>query len=239
MNVLQIVRSACGRLGLPQPTILIGNDDPMVVQLVEFLYEVIEDLVDRGAWQICTIPTTFTTTAVENQGALTSLFPAAFRSLVNGTMYNQTTRLPVEGPISEVEWEAYLALPTGRIFPRFRIYGGNLYMQPAPAVGQTVGVEYRSEYLLTTLVGSTVTPTETIVTDNDIFRLSKAIAISGLLWKWNSRKGLSYAEDFTQYETYVANALGRDGAKPTLNLGGGTNNRTPGILVPSGNWVVS
>ena len=71
MNVLQIVRSACGRLGLPQPTLLVGNDDPMVVQLVEFLYEVIEDLVDRGAWQVSTIPTTFTTTAVENQGALT------------------------------------------------------------------------------------------------------------------------------------------------------------------------
>lgn len=239
MNVLQIVRSACGRLGLPQPTILIGNDDPMVVQFMEFLYEVIEDLVDRGAWQICTIPATFTTTAVEKQGALATLFPAAYRSLVNGTMYNQTTRLPVEGPISEVEWEAYKALPTGRIFPRYRIFGDSLYMQPAPAAGQTVGVEYRSEYLLTTLVGTVATPTAVIVTDSDNFTLSKAIAIRGLLWKWNSRKGLSYAEDFSQYEILVANALGRDGGKPTLNLGGCSNERTPGILVPSGNWVVS
>lgn len=239
MNVLQIIRSVCGRLGLPQPTLLVGNDDPMVVQLVEFMYEVIEDLVDRGAWQISTVSTTFTTTAVENQGALSTLFPLAYRSLVNGTMYNQTQRLPVEGPISEQEWEAYKALPTGRIFPRYRIMGNSLYMQPAPAAGQVVGVEYRSEYLLTTLVGATVTPTATIATDNDVFTLSKAIMIRGLLWKWNSRKGLSYAEDFNAYETLVANALGRDGGKPVLNLDGCSNNRTPGILVPSGNWVVS
>ena len=239
MNVLQIIRSACGRLGLPQPTLLVGNDDPMVVQLVEFMYEVIEDLVDRGAWELSTIPTTFTTTATQDQGALNTLFPLAYRSLVNGTMYNRTTRLPVEGPISETEWQAYEALPTGRIFPRFRLYGNHLYMQPAPAAGQTVGVEYRSEYLLTTLVGSTVTPTATIVTDNDLFTLSKAIMIRGILWKWNSRKGLSYAEDFNAYETLVLNALGRDGGKPVLNMGGDSNNRTPGILVPSGNWVVS
>jgi len=239
MNVLKIIRSVCGRLGLPQPTVIVGNDDPMVVQLTEFLYEVIEDLADRGAWQISTVPTTFTTTAVENQGALSTLFPLAYRSLVNGTMYNQTTRLPVEGPITEIEWEAYKALPTGRIFPRFRMYGGNLYMQPAPVAGQTVGVEYRSEYLLTTMVGSVVTPTETIVTDNDIFTLSKAIMIRGLLWKWNSRKGLSYAEDFNQYEILVLNALGRDGAKATFNMAGEVNTRQPGILVPSGNWIVS
>lgn len=239
MNVLNIIRSVCGRLGLPQPTVIVGNDDPMVVQLTEFLYEVIEDLVDRGAWQISTVPTTFTTTAVENQGALNTLFPLAYRSLVNGTMYNQTTRLPVEGPITEIEWEAYKALPTGRIFPRFRMYGGNLYMQPAPPAGQIVGVEYRSEYLLTTMVGSVVTPTEAIVTDNDLFTLSKAIMIRGLLWKWNSRKGLSYAEDFNQYEILVLNALGRDGAKSTFNMAGEVNTRQPGILVPSGNWVVS
>ncbi len=239
MNILAIIREFCGRKGLPRPTLIIGNDDPSIIQMLALCNDVIEDLADRGAWQIGTFSTTFTTTAVEDQGALSTLFPYGYKALVNNSMYNRTTRLPVEGPIDAVEWEAYKALPTGRIFPRYRIFQDHLWMQPAPAVGQTVGVEYESQYLITNTVGSTVTPVKYFSTDLDDFKLNEAILISGLSWKWASEKGLSYAESFNKYETLVVNALGRDGGAGTLNLMGCDNRRRPGILVPSGNWVVS
>lgn len=239
MNILAIIREFCGRKGLPRPTLIIGNEDPSIIQMLGLCNAVIEDLADRGAWQVGTFSTTFTTVATEAQGTMRTLFPYGYKALVNNSMYNQTTRLPVEGPISAVEWEAYKALPTGRIFPRYRIFQDQLWMQPAPVAGQTVGVEYESLYLITNTTSGVTVPVKYFTTDLDDFKLNEAILINGLSWMWASEKGLAYAETFSKYETLVVNALGRDGGAAALNLMGEDNRRRPGILVPSGNWVTS
>lgn len=239
MNILNIIKEFCARKGLPRPTFVIGNDDPSIVQMLALCNDVIEDLTDRGLWQTGTFSTTFTTVATESQGTLSTIFPYGYRSLIPNTMYNRTTRLPVEGPVDAVEWEAYKALPTGRIFPRYRILNDQLMLQPAPPENQIIGMEYASNYLITTTVNSVVSPVKYFTTDLDDFKLNEALLISGLSWKWASEKGLNYAEAFNKYEILTLNALGRDGGSSTINLVGTDNRRRPGILVPSGNWIVS
>jgi hypothetical protein len=239
MNILNIIREFCARKGLPRPTLIIGNDDPSIIQMLALCNQVIEDLTDRGLWQAATYSATFTTVAAEDQGTISTICPNGYRSLVNNSLYNRTTRLPVEGPVDAVEWEAYKALPTGRIFPRYRLFGDHLYMQPAPAAAQIVGFEYISKYLVTNTNNTVVTPVRYFTTDTDEFKLDESILITGLAWNWASEKGLAYAELFSKYETMVTNALGRDGGAATINMKGTDNRRRPGILVPSGNWIVS
>jgi hypothetical protein len=57
--------------------------------------------------------------------------------------------------------------------------------------------------------------------------LDEEIMAEGIIWRWQEFKGLAYAEQYAKYERLVNDAMGRDGGKPRLNLGGSAN-RVPG-----------
>ena len=60
--------------------------------------------------------------------------------------------------------------------------------------------------------------------------------VDGLVWRWKQTKGLSYSEDFADYEREVMDAIAQDGTKPVLNLDNYRDDLQPGIMVPLGNW---
>jgi hypothetical protein len=76
--------------------------------------------------------------------------------------------------------------------------------------------------------------------DDDEILLPHDIVSADLLWRWKKEKGLSYAEDFNSCEALIADALGRDGGSPVLDMGYhcGDGDILPGIWVPSGSWNV-
>ena len=49
MTVLEIVRSVCGIIGLPQPSSLTGTTDLQVIQLRELLNKEGEELAERSS----------------------------------------------------------------------------------------------------------------------------------------------------------------------------------------------
>jgi hypothetical protein len=178
----------------------------------------------------------FTTVATASQGTLSSIFTDGdLDYIINDTIWNQTTRRPVLGPLNEMEWQVLQASPVTGPYHQYRITGNTLYFDPVPSAGDTCAMSY---YSLNWVESASSTAMSSTTADTDTFYLPENILKQGLVWRWKQVKGFDYAEDFQKYERLVADATARDGTKRSINMGGGISGFQPGIFIPSGNWSV-
>lgn len=219
MNLLELVQDVADLLGIPRPASVYGSLDAGVRQLLQLANREGRELSSRYPWQVLTNEATFTTVATESQGTLASIIGATqtLRSVVNETLWNRTTGEPVCGPRDGRTWQAYKSQTFTSPLAEYRIRGGSLLMLPAPTAGQTVALEYVSNCWLTDSTGATYRTG--FAADTDVVLLDPEIMRIGLEWRWLQRKGFEYAESFASYERMVADAMARDGTKPTIIMG--------------------
>lgn len=235
MSLLTLVQSFCERTQLPVPASVMGNSDPQVLQVRALLEEEGDALSRRGDWEGLTLEASHTTLAAEDQGAVTSIATNGFRYIKNETMWDRTDKLPIPQMHSTL-WQRYKATVNASPRYRYRIRGGKLLFTPTPTAGNSVYFEYVSKNWI--LGADLVTYKSAFTLDTDTFLLPEELFKMGLRWRWKKEHGLEYAEDFRDYETQVADALGRDGGKPVLYLDGGFPQARPGIIVPEYSWPV-
>lgn len=236
MTLLALIQYVCRRTALPNPSSVYGNADEQIKQMMGLLEEEGNDLNKRGNWERTTFEASLTTLAVEDQGAITSIATNAFDYIINDTMWDRTSKLPVIGPESSQDWQALKAVVTTGPRYRMRIRGGHLLVNPAPPASDAWYFEYHSENWILQVDGTTYL--QYFGADTDVPLLPASLLIMGLRWRWKKEKGLSYAEDFATYEMQVKNALGRDGGKKVLYQDGcGSRGPEPGIWVPGGSWL--
>ncbi len=234
MTMLTVVQRFCTRTGLTSPATVYGTTDPQIRQVLALLEEEGTDLSKRGDWNELTFEATHTTTAVEDQGAITTIASNGFNYIKNGTIWDRDLRLPVY-VIDGANWQAAKAMDlTG---PRYqaRIRGGKLISNPVPTAGHTWAFEYISKNWILGADGTTYK--EYFTLDTDTILLPESIILMGLRWRWKKEKGLEYAEDFRTYEDQVMDALSRNGMKRTLNMGNTESVVSPGVVVPLGSWI--
>lgn len=234
MSCLSVVQQAFRRVGLTAPSAVVTSTDPQVLQMLALANEEGKELAKRGRWQNLTQEATFTTLAAESQGAITTIAGADFGYILNDTIWNRDLKRPVFGPLSASVWQQLKAQSNQGPFNQFRIRGNTLRFIPAPTAGQTCAFEWQSKNWCQNS-GATVTYSAWNA-DTDVGLIDEDLMTLGLIWRWKEAQGLDYAEDFAKYERQVADALGRDGGKPKLNLGGYSWDLYPAIIVPSGSW---
>jgi len=237
MNMLQIIQEVRGRLGQPIPGSIAGSTDPGVIQLQGLLNEFVEDLETRQYWQANQIETTWLTTAAENQGATSTLFPYGFCGIVPDTFYNRSTKLAVGGGLNSAAWALQKALVMSGPLPNFRIRNNNLLLDPAPAAGQTYALEYYSSFFVKNDTDPGIVYRQYWLKDSDYCTVSDSLAIAFVKWAWKSAKGLDYAEDFRKYERLLSTKAIREKTSLPLSMSGSCENSVgPGILVSPGSW---
>lgn len=235
MNVLEIVQSVCGSIGLQQPNSLIGSSDIQTIQLRELLNEEGTELASRSSsgWQALVREASFTTIASEDQGAIKTIIGTvnAYRLIINETIWNRTTKVPLYGPRTSRVWQGFKALTFAGPYGEYRIRGGHLLILPVPAAGNSCFFEYVTKNWLQSSDASE--QRSQISHDEDEPLLDDEILRAGVIWRWKQVKGLDYSADFQKYESRVVDALARDGTKARLNLGGDTlaDSRVP-IAIP-------
>lgn len=233
MSLLTIVQAFCERTQLPSPTTVMGNGDAQVIQVRALLEEEGEALARRGDWEGLTFEVAHTTLAAEDQGAIATICTNGYRSIKNETMWDRTDKLPVP-QLHSTLWQRYKATVSTSPRYRYRIRGGKLLMTPTPTAGHSLYFEYVTKHWILSADGLTYKSAFTI--DTDTLLLPEELFKMGLRWRWKKEHGLEYAEDFRDYETMVADALGRDGGKQVINLDGGYPQARPGIIVPEYSW---
>ena len=235
MSLLTIVQYACRRAAVPVPDVVYGTSDQQILQMLALLEEEGNDLAQRGVWQGLTFEASWTTTAAEDQGALTTLASNGFRYIKNDTIWSRTRRLPVAGPLSPQDWQTLKAWSVSGPYYQYRIRGGRLLVNPAAPASESWFFEYLSKNWILSASGSVYKQYFTL--DTDTVLIPEELLILGLRWRWKKEKGLDYAEDFRTYEMQVKNALGSDGGKSVLHMDMGGDGPKAGIVIPLGSWI--
>ena len=236
-DLLSIVQQFCGRINLSVPLSVTGATDPQIVQVMRLLEEEGVSLADRADWEGLTQEGTFTSVAADSQGEIATIADDGFRSIKNETFWDRSSSLPVLGPLSAKEWQTLKAVANTGPRYYYRIRGGLLLMTPQPEAGLSFYFEYVSQNWILDADGTTTKARFTA--DTDTILLPYDLVLQGLKWRWKAEKGFEYAEDFRTYEEMVNAAIGRDGSKPTLQMGGDREHPRPGIFVPIGSWNVT
>lgn len=233
LNCLQIIQTVCRRIGILAPNAAVGSTDPQIIQLLSLSEEEGQEQSDRYTWQALQTEATFTTVAAQVQGSLSTIAPNC-SYIVNNTIWNRTLRRPVYGPKSEQDWQQSVAMQINGPFNAYRILNDQINFYPNPTAGETCAFEYITRDWINT---STATTSSIWTNDLDTPKLSDQLIILGTIWRWKAVKGLDYAEDFSKYEHSIADAMGRDGSKPVLDLAGHSMYEIqPVVMVPRGNW---
>lgn len=241
MSILSLIKDLCDELGLPRPSAVVGATGDTERQLIALAKTEGRELSVRYAWECLTQEATFTTTATESQGAIDSIITnvsatQVMRYIINDTIWNRTQQRPVLGPRAPRDWQALKASNVTGPYSEYRIRGGLLYFMPVPAAGETCAFEYVSRCWVVNAAGTAYA--ETFALDTDEVLLDNDLFYAGLKWRWLQRKGFEYGEAFASYERMVADAMARDGTKPTLNLGESRGTAPGGVIVPEGNWTL-
>lgn len=229
MTALSIVQNAWSRLGLDNaPSAVFSSTDGQVIQFRTLMNE--EGLAltrdPDMSWTALMKEQTFVTVAQETQ---TSAIPTDFGWYLDDSMWNRTTMIKLAGPTQPEEWQAFKAIAVISLPAAvFRFRGGNILIYPTQTAGQNVYYEYSSTYWVS---GSKTAMTA----DTDTAVISEEIITLGLIWRFLKAKGVDYAEQFRTYQMAKQSAIGRDGGKRKVYLGGGVVNPW-NANVPQGNW---
>lgn len=235
MSLLTVVKSFCRRQQLPEPATVSGTTDQQIAQVMALLEEEGMDLGKRGLWERMTYEATFTTVAAESQGAISAIATNGFDFVINQTIFDRDSGLQAIGPVSPANWQAMKSLVSSGPQYQFRLRGGNLLINPAPAAGLNWYFEYHSKNWIIGADGVTYKSYFTLDTDEILF--PEELALMGLRWRWKKEKGLEYAEDMRTYELQVSDAIGRNGMKPILSADNTPRKKGPLIFIPQGNWL--
>jgi len=233
-TLLQIVTAFTERRALGVPTTVFGSADKQVRQIRSLLEEGCIALAGRGQWEGLTKEASWATTAVEDQGAVTTLAPDGYRYMLPETLWDRTEKIPLVGRLTPQDWQALKAVVVTGPRYNFRLRGGRFLVNPAPPAAHTWVFEYISENWAETAAAVGI---NYFTADTNVIRLPDFIVNSDLNWRWKKEKGLTYAQDFEDHEALVIEALARDGgSKPTLYMHDSGNELRPGIVVPVGSW---
>ena len=233
MNLVELCNRFALRTGLPQSNTAFGGSTTMA-QIAGLLDEVLDYLTSEYNFQNLREEAVFSGGVSELQGSLAALAPNGFSRLCRDTFFDRTERLAVQGPLTDVEWQALKATTLTGPATWFRIRGDSLYLTP-PQPGHQFAFEYMSNFAVLSSGGGGARKRYATL-DSDMFLLSDDLLLAGMRWRWKAEKGLDYAEELRQFEILARSQAMTSGSARAYSLDGCGVKAVPGIIVPSGNW---
>lgn len=230
---LQIIQDVCQRVNLPSPTSAAQSADPAIIQMVALANKEGEWLSNKD-WAVLTQETSFITQASQVQTTLDVTAPG-LKNIINDTIWNRDLRRPVYGPMTAQRYQQVQAAVFAGPWNQFIIQRNQILFFPVPAAGQTCWFQYVTRYWCQSVSGQ---GQDRFMADTDVLLLRDDLFKLGLEWRWKKAKGLEYAQEFADYEDFLADAYARDGTKDVVNMGSAKYDVWPGVLVPSGSWPI-
>jgi hypothetical protein len=253
LTLLSLTQEFCKRRGLPVPLTVSGAQDDTTLQIWGLLNEGAADIADRYEWQHLraryTLPTNpkYYTATKAILDLSEANFPG-FKTMLNNTFWDLSTRVQIFGPHDARSWELLLAMGVSQTLYNYTIKSNQICVYPEPPVvtpdpgglGYDVvavnwAFEYLTEYPVATAAG---VAQEFYVNDSDVSLFPNKLILQDLKWRYNALKGLPYAEDMRICEQFIVNLQGQDPAQDLVMDNEWYDQRLagPGLLVAAGSW---
>ncbi len=200
-------------LGLTVPTTFVGNTDLTVAQIMEFFTSAGQDLCMMTDWQMLHKEWT----QVLTPGVSTYALPTDWNSFVDDTMWDNTSRWPVIGPLTPQIWRLLKARLLGgnTVSLQYRIVGNIFTLYYPAAAADTLQADYYSRAWIL----SGATPRDNPATDSDTIYFDSRILVPLVKFKWRSAKGFDTSADQKDFQDGWDLVVGRDTPAPTLSVG--------------------
>ena len=212
-----IVSQIATEIGLGPNVDPFSSVDPNFIQLCALLAPAGQELVMLRQWTHLVVPYTFVTVA----GQANYTLPVDFRSMIDQTGWNRSTRLPLQ-VISAQQYEYVQALSIGvTLNILFRPLNQKLQMTPAPATGgQVIAFEYISTNWCAP-TGNTTPTTDAPATSSDVVFFDKLLIQRALKLAFLGDKGFDTTTAQQKYDTVLELMKGTDAISPKLRFDGG------------------
>lgn len=217
-TVLSLIQTAMGEIGMTRPSTIQSGADETGIQLLYLFNSLGEDLANfpffgelLQTWLI----TTTTATAYD--------LPVDFNVPMNGTVWDRTGRWPLLGPKTPAEWQ-YLQSGFGVAAPqyRYRFFGGQFNLFPAPVAGLTISQEYISKYWIYGLLTPTSLTADVAkvraTQDTDYCIINERMMIEGLKLAFLEAKNLDSTKQKLKWDRMMEQAWSNSIGAPSLSL---------------------
>jgi hypothetical protein len=233
-TVLSLVQDFCDKYSLPYPNALVGSTDKTIRQYRGIMMEVIRDLSEYR-WEEQKVRKTWTSIAGSDQGTLMSIFGPDYISLIAESVWNNTRKMKIYGPLSEQVWQALKVLPNAGPEYQCWISQGHLYVSPDLVAGNELAGIYTTSYVV---LGANNVAKARVTVDNDVLLFPDVVVLRAFEWKWQKVKGLpDWQDSYNDYMTLLARNVVKDSAG-RLSLDRPHRSPRPGIVIPAGSWNV-
>lgn len=235
LTLLQIFQDCANDLGFgAEPATVIGNTDQNIVQLLGMAQTLGPRLSRKYGWQEIEASFSFTSVAANSQGELTTIIATDYERLVPGTMWDNSTDMPIM-PISAEEYERQLQTSVTAVYLQHYIAGDTLNFIPAPPAGRTITGRYISTGWCEDAGGTGQTRW---ADDTDVIRFDPTLYKLHLMTTWLQRKNLPYGEMQRDRDTYELNLQSQQTEGEIIDLTGDGYRKggNPAAQIGGANW---
>ena len=225
-NLLQICKNVADKLQIARPSAIVASDDDTARLLLQCAKHECEALVRRPeqGWKALIREHTFTTVAAQAEYSL----PSDFKYFIDETMWDRSNYWQLRGPLTQKEWQNVKSSVLGQsVTPRNRYQLRSdgaatnptveFVLDPTPTEASDMVYEYVTNgYAIDAAIAGAVVSSWTKDTDEPL--LDQYLIELGMVWRYLSRKGLPYEEEWNEWDTQVEAAIARDGGGRTLSL---------------------
>jgi hypothetical protein len=226
------VTSVMKSLGLTPPPSVVGSADETANQMWELATDVGQQLCSVHDWQWLSRDHTITT----SPGTTLYDLPEAFDGYIEDAQWNYTSRLPMLGALSTVEWQMVKARQlAGTTFAlMFQVTNDKLELYESPSTAQTLVLPYRSRGWV---VSATGTLKDNLSQNDDEVMFDPQLFKTALKLAWFSAKEFDTTKLEMAVARLISSAKSKDTPGRTLNIGCGSAYPYLGYLnIPDGGY---
>ena len=213
-SILQTVLTELG-LPLPPANVFVGSSDRSTILMIAFLNAAGQDLCKLHDWQwlhkewtqIVSYPTT------------SYPLPPDWNGFVESTMWDNTSRLPLIGPITPQVWRMLKARLLGgnTISLQYRIIGNKMILYYPAVTSDTVMADYFSRGWLQDVTNASIYR-DNVQNDTDICLFDPRIIVPLVKWRWRAAKRFDVTTERQEFNDAMEMVAGRDTPAPTLSI---------------------
>lgn len=207
-TVLALAQAAALKLGIDQPSELVGSSTRENQELAEAFEDARADILQAHEWQrLRTIET------ITGDGStLAYSLPSDFDRLISDpNMYTSEFEVALSFVPDADDWLRYDVQSYDFVINVWTVYGNQVHTKPA--LGSAITGKYWYVSNLTVLDTDASTTKAAFAADTDTFRLDDTLLKLGAIYKYRQNKGQPYAEEMADYEKRKAQTIFNDGGK--------------------------
>lgn len=214
MNILEIAQEAADICAVARPTDLFSQTSQNDQLFASVVKSTLSSLMRHAEWQALTREADFYTSDGIKDYLIANIVPD-FHSLVDGTMYIKDNIRNVIGAITEEKWRKLKQYHEPEIDVLFKIQNNMIRFLKNP--GDT---HFKFAYKSNAVCFDAITqePKSQITANTDIPVFDEYLVKLGIIWRWNKRTGLDYAEEYNEYMKELNKSFAETKAAGDINL---------------------